>query len=196
MLRLYQDSSFIVMTSRRGRFSFADKVTGSGDYPQTVEEAFYIATEQSTIDGAMDDSQKIINLDYPRFTSTPHPLVRIGNEVMLITDGWGTTTLTVTRAQESTSAAAHADEAVCYAAYQVLAGTLIAIDTAGGSKDDWVTYKPDGGSYASTQRLVVQNYDGSAKYWRKIIIPTGTTAEQSDDLVDRIQNVTLDQDVA
>ena len=193
VLRLYQNVGLTTMTSRRGRFAYADTVTGAGSYPETIEEAFWIAMERNWLDGAMDDEQKIIQLDYPRFTSTVHPLIRCESEIMLITDGFGTKSLTVTRAQNDTSAAAHVDGTAVYANYDSQGGTLQAVDTAGGSLAGWVEYKLDGGSYASTVTMAALAYNASAKYWRKVIIPADTLAEWDDDLVDRIANVTIDE---
>lgn len=199
ILRTYQDAGLTTMTSRRGRFAYADTVTGSGSYPQTVEEAIYIAFETNWLDGAIDSSQTIFTVDYPRFSSTAHPYIIIGSEVMLIegagTTAWtgGTTELHVARAQKGTVAAAHADGSTIYAWYQLLSGVLRAEDTTGGGKDAWVTYKPDGGAYASTQRLPAIAYNESKLYYRKVVIPSGTQAEWADDLCDRIANVTIDE---
>jgi hypothetical protein len=69
---------------------------------------------QTLLDGAVDDVTTTLVVD-TAFANTVAFVIRIGDEEMNVTAGFGTTTLTVTRGYNGTTATAHADNAPVFA---------------------------------------------------------------------------------
>lgn len=171
-LRIYSDLALTDMFSRGGNFSNPDTSDVSGSYPQNSAKAIYVAPEQGLLSGAIDDSQIQIETSAALFALTNWSQIIINSEVMLITAGHGTTTLTVTRAYAGSSAAAHVDGAAVVAHYNF---TNIKILSPDSSLTHALDVAGSPGSYAATLALSNLAYNAYQKIWRKVVVSAGGT---------------------
>lgn len=170
-LRVYNDSALADLVTRGGNFANPDtSALSGGSYPQTSVKAVYVAPEQGLLSGAIDDSQIRIELAAARFALTNWSQIIVNSEVMLITAGHGTTTLTVTRAYAGTSAAAHVDGAAVVAHYNFWNIKIFSPDS---SLEHALDVAGSPGSYAATLSLSDIAYNGYQKIWRKVTATSG-----------------------
>ncbi len=92
--------------------------------------------------------------------------IRIESEIMLVTAGGGTTSLTVTRAQKSTSAASHASLLPVTNCYLASSGNGGSVTNSNGY--DIIFTSDSGGSTPLTWEIDEYNVTGSAVFWVKI----------------------------
>lgn len=171
-----------------------DEASLDGTSGETSVKALWIAVEQTTIAEDLDDSETEITITSARFADTDYSVVIVNSEKMLITAGHGTTTLTVTRGYNSTTAATHTNGDEIQLAYTCTGITIDCSDTTGTDESGWMTYcdddgggSPDGsysaphtpgaGSVAHTTSLAIH---------RKLIVPASTAASLKRDLVHRL----------
>jgi len=197
-LRIYEadpSSDATTLVTVDGDFTNPDdEASLDGTAGETSVKALWIASEQTTVAEALDDSETEITITSARFSDTDYSVVIVDNEKMLITAGHGTTTLTVTRAYNGTTKATHLIDAPMYLAYTCTGITIDCSDTTGSDESGWMTYCDDNGSgspdgsYAAPHTPGAGNvaHNASLAIHRKLIVPASTAASLKRDLVHRL----------
>ena len=127
-----------------------------------------------------------------RFADTNYSVIIIGTEKMLITAGHGTTTLTVTRGYDGTTAAAHDDEAAVIACYDFTSISIDCYDNTGTDESAMVTYCDDDGGgnpdedWEAPHAISNVAHDGSEAIHRQVVVDALSTAEYKRDLIHRL----------
>ena len=199
ILRLWEDDG--------GSPDIDEMITIDGDYTnpddessldgtngETSQHMMHVMVEQTTLDGAISSTTTTsITTTHARFADTNYSVIIVGTEKMLITAGHGTTSLTVQRGHNGTTAATHADDAAVYAAYDCTEATIDCRDTTGTDESGWVTYcANDGGSPEGTWEAPYTfstetfSEDTSEAVWRKLVVPASTSAAYKRDLQHRV----------
>jgi hypothetical protein len=192
VLRLYKDSALTSMVSTEGEFSNPDEEASlDGTNGETAISPLWVAVEQSALAADLDDSEQTIQLTGARFANTGYPVIVIGAEKMLITSGFGTTSLTVNRGHNGTTPAAHASGDSVLAAYDCSSVSISCQDNGGTDESGWVDYcDDDGGSpngvWEAPHSLGNLNCGQSAAIHRRVVVPAGTPAAYKQDLVHRL----------
>ena len=196
VLRLYSDTDLTTQITKDADFTNPDTETSlDGTAGETATEALWIAIDQTTLAAAITSvSATTITLTAARFPDTDYSVIIIDSEKMLITAGHGTTSLTVTRGYNDTTAATHLIAAAVRSAYDCTSVTIDCVDDTGTDESGWVTFcdddgegSPDG-SYAAphTPDDGIITYDESKAIWRRIVVPALTAATYKQDLILRI----------
>ncbi|MEA2064396.1 MAG: hypothetical protein U9P14_11900 [Gemmatimonadota bacterium] len=192
-LRLYEDSSLTQLVSRDGDFSNPDQESSlDGTGGQIAQAALWAAPGQTTLAADITTTDGTsVTLSAPRFADTDYPIIVIGSEKMLITAGHGSANLTVTRGYHNTTAATHTNGDPVRLAYDCTSITVDCTDNEGTDESGWMSYcgdsggSPDG-SWEAPHSIDDIDHDGSEKLWRRIVVPTGTAAQNKQDLVHRL----------
>jgi len=192
VLRLYEDSGLSQIVSKDGDFTNPDDESSlDGTGGETATKALWVALEQTTLNGGIDNQQTTVTLDAARFSDTDYSVIIVDSEKMLITSGHGTTSLTVTRGHNNTTPASHSDAAAVRLAYDCTSISIDCEDTQGTDESSWVTYcndsggSPDG-NWEAPHSLGNLNYNQNAKIWRRVVVPASTPAAYKQDLVHRL----------
>lgn len=163
-----------------------------GDAGETSTKSLWIAMEQTTLDGGINSSVTTITLAEARFSDTALPVIVIGTEKMLITAGFGTTSLTVVRDWDGTTAASHLDGDQVISAYDAQSdASITAEDNYDTDETAWQDYcgdsggSPDG-SYADPYALGAIAYDASLRIHRRLVVPASTDPQSKSDLLHTI----------
>lgn len=171
-----------------------------GDAGETATASLWIAIEQTTLSGSINSSVTTVVLAEARFADTALPVIVIGTEKMLITAGFGTTSLTVVRGWDGTTAASHTTGAQVISAYDAAADAAItAEDNYGTDETGWMDYcgdtagSPDE-SYADPYALGAIAYDESLRIHRRLVVPASTDPASKSDLLHTI-SATLSETV-
>ena len=187
-LRIYEDAALSQMLSRDGaQINPDDEADVDGGSGATLQKALWVAPEQTTLNGGIDNQQTTITLAAARFADQNYPIIVIDGEKMLITGGFGTTSLTVVRGYHDTTPASHADGAAVRAAYDYSSNSIDCTDNEGTDESSWTTYcldsggSPDG-NWQAPLALSDINYDESLAIWRKIVVPADTAPIRKVDL--------------
>ncbi len=193
VLRLYKDDTLESMVSVEGEFSNPDEETGlDGTNGETATGALWVAVEQTTLAADIDDTVQVITLTAARFADTDYPVISVGSEKMLITAGFGTTSLTVSRGYNNTSAAVHTSGDNVYAAYDCSLATIDCQDNDGSDESGWVSYCDDNGSgspdgvWEAPHSLGSISMTANAAIHRRVVVPSSTPAAYKLDLVHRL----------
>jgi hypothetical protein len=181
------------MVSIEGQFTNPDEEASlDGTNGETAVAALWVAVEQTTLAADLDDSEQTVTLSVARFANSDYPVIVVGTEKMLITSGFGTTSLTVNRGHNGTSAVAHTSGDGVLAAYDCSSISISCQDTEGTDESGWVTYCDDDGGgipdgiWEAPHSLGSLNSDQSAAIHRRVIVPAGTPAAYKQDLVHRL----------
>lgn len=171
-----------------------------GDAGETSTKSLWIALEQTTLSGGINSSVTTVTLAEARFADTALPVIVIGTEKMLITAGFGTTSLTVVRAHDGTTAASHSDGDQVISAYDAQSDAAVtAEDNYDTDETGWMDYcgdsggSPDG-SYSDPFALGAIAYDASLRIWRRVVVPASTDPQSKSDLLHTI-SATLSETV-
>lgn len=197
VLRIYKTSSNLAtQVTKDGDYTTPDSETSlDGTAGETVYEALWIALDQTTLAAAITSTTATtITLTAARFPDTNYSVIRIGTEKMLITAGHGTTSLTVTRGYNSTTAATHANAAAVYASYDCTSVTIDCVDNTGTDQSSWMTFCDDDGAGSPDGSYSAPHtpddgeilYNESKAIWRKLVVPASTAATYKRDLILRI----------
>ena len=193
VLRLYKDNTLTSMVSIAGEFSNPDEETSlDGTNGETAVAALWVAVEQSTLAADIDGTTQSVTLAADRFADTDYPVLVVGSEKMLITSGFGTSTLTVNRGYNNTTAASHTTGDPVRAAYDSSSITIDCEDNQGADESGWVTYCDDdgGGSpdgvWEAPHSLANLTVTQSAAIHRRVVVPASTPAAFKQDLVHRL----------
>lgn len=193
VLRLYEDSDLTEIVSLDGGLTNPDDETSLyGTDGETSEGALWVALEQTTLLYDIDDAVETIELAAARFVDTTYDTVICGTEKMLITDGHGTTKITVTRAYNDTTAASHSADDRIYLAYNCRNIYLDCKDETGTDESGWMTYCDDSGgspdeNWEAPHYIKGINYNTNRKVWRRLIVPASTTAQDKKDLIHNLK---------
>ena len=194
MLRLYHTAvSGANIISRGGGQESADESDYAGVSGEAVEKKLFVAPAQTNLAEAIDDSQTEIEVDEAVFDTSLFPVIVCESEKMLITSGFGTTTVTVTRGHNGTTAASHADDTVIINGYEYQTVEIDSADLVSPDESGWVEYAPDStgspGSFAAgpiteseIAALASIDYNESVTFWRKITVPASTAATRKTDV--------------
>jgi hypothetical protein len=192
VLRLYEDSNLTQLVSKDGDFTNPDDESSlDGTNGETATKELWAALEQTTLDGGVDDEQTTITLDQARFSDADYSVIIVDSEKMLITAGHGTTSLTVTRGYNNTTAASHSDGTAVRLAYDCTSISIDCEDAQGSDESSWVTYCDDSGgnpdgNWEAPHSISNLNYNQNAKIWRRVVVPASTPAAYKQDLVHRL----------
>lgn len=193
VLRLYKDDTLESMISVEGEFSNPDEETGlDGTNGETATAALWVAVEQTTLAADIDDTTQTISLSAARFADTDYPVIAVGTEKMLITAGFGTASLTVSRGHNNTTPAAHTSGDVLRSAYDCSVVTIDCQDNDGSDESGWVTYCDDNGSgspdgvWEAPHSLGSILISASKTIHRRVVVPAATPAAYKLDLVHRL----------
>ena len=193
VLRLYKDDTLESMVSVEGEFSNPDQEAGlDGTNGETATAALWVAVEQTALAADIDDTTQAITLTAARFADTDYPVIAVGSEKMLITSGFGTASITVSRGYNNTSAASHTSGDPVRAAYDCSAVTIDCQDNDGSDESGWVTYCDDNGSgspdgvWEAPHSLGSVPITASIAIHRRVVVPASTPAAYKLDLVHRL----------
>jgi hypothetical protein len=192
VLRLYKDSNLTQIVSRDGDFSSPDQESSlDGTNGETAQKALWVAVEQTTLTGDIDDEVNTIPLAAARFADTDYSVIIVDNEKMLITAGHGTASLTVVRGHNGTSPASHSSGAAVRLAYDCSVITVDCVDETGSDESGWMSYCDDSGgspdgNWEAPHELSDLSYEEKAAIWRKIVVPVSTPAAYKQDLIHRL----------
>ncbi len=171
-----------------------DEASLDGTSGETSLKALWVAVEQTTIAEDLDNSETEITITSARFADTDYPVVIVNNEKMLVTGGFGTTTLTVTRAHNGTAAATHTNGDEIQLAYTCTSITIDGADIEGSDESSWLSYAADDGGGSPTGPWEAPHIPGdgtlahtaSTAIHRRVIVPASTAASLKRDLVHRL----------
>ena len=183
-IHLYLDAALQNRISE-GDLSNPDRDEFNGTTGESKDRQIYLANEQAPLQTAMDTTTTMVKLTKAGFVDGMS--IRIGTEEMKIFSGGGTLQLTVTRAQNGTTAAAHAVSDLAYSAYNASGIEILPIDDAGTSETSWIklaTTQPGLASAVAGASLVLpdKTYTQSISFWRRCSVPAGTTVQNKTDL--------------
>jgi hypothetical protein len=197
MYGIYEDSDLTQLISAEGSLSNPDEETDlNGDDGETAVKALWAACIQTELAAPIDDSTQTVTVDASVFKYTDEPVLKCGSELMYITAGFGTTTLTVERGWNNTTPASHSENDRIYMAYNA-EGVYVACEdneqVISGDESSWVTYclddgggSPDG-SYSAVLSLGNIDYDDAGvAFHRKVVVPASTDAQSKQDLIHQL----------
>lgn len=196
-LRAFNEAALTNLFTLTDDFNYPDPGEADGDGGETITNLLYIAVMQRKLSGGIDNSQEDVELDYAWPANDGKNIVQfVSGEKGLVTAGWGTTSLTVTRGYHGTAKSSQADDSTFQKCYYALANeaTVLAIDNEGSDQSGWVTYclAPGGvpdESYSATLYLspaaVIEPGDVIIVQ-RKIVVPASWDPEDKQDLLHRI----------
>ena len=190
VLRLYEDSNLTQIVSKRDDFDNPDDESSlDGTNGEVKVKELWVAIEQTTLDGGIDDQQTTITLAAPRFANESYSVIRIDDEFIKITAGFDTITLTVIRGYKGSTPASHSGAAAVRLAYNCTNISIEEIDTETESGDEsaWVGFRDYGsGSYESPHNLGDLDYNEKKRIQRQLTVPATTAAQDKRDLVHRL----------
>lgn len=197
-LRAYNESAITNVFTLTGDFTYPDPGEADGDAGATIENLLYITMRQRKLDGGIDANQEDITLDYAWFADDgKNIIIFTSGEKGLITAGFGTVNLTVTRGYHGTTKASQADGTTFQSCYKALANeaTIKAVDIEGADESTWVTYclAPGGTPDESYQSELTLKAGGDIEPGdviivnRKIVVPASWDPEDKQDLIHRIE---------
>ena len=193
--RLYENEALTQIITLENCFDNPDDESEiNGDSGQVKKKHLWASIEQTTLSGNINDSVTTIPLTAARFADTNLPIIRIGSEKLLITGGWGTTSLTCTRGYHNTSAAAHTSGDSVYLAYDAQNVQVVCEDNEGADEAPWCVYCLAPGGVADNnynshpEKLSLGNiaYNAKVEIERKFTVPASTPPIDKQDLLHKI----------
>jgi len=195
MIGIYEDVDLTELVTAEGSLTNPDDETDlNGDDGDEAVKALWCAVIQSQLAAGINDVVTELEVDNAYFRFTDLPVIKIDDELMYVTAGLSpaSTTLTVIRGWNSTTAATHLIDARVYMAYNVENVVVVCRDNeqvVTGDESSYVTYclddglgDPDG-SYSAELALGDIDYDESVAFHRKVVIPEDTDAVSKQDLI-------------
>lgn len=192
---LYEDTNLVNLITKIAIFTQPDDESDiDGDAGETKIKALWGAIEQTKLNGGINNSDDpvTIAIDAARFADTLLNVLLIGTEKLLMSAGFGTNSLTASRAYDGTSIASHADDAPIYLCYKIKDPAVVALDETGSDEAGWVAFclddggSPDG-SYNShpTPLDLGADLDPADKiaFHRKLIVPASSPAQKKTDIL-------------
>jgi len=187
-LHLYKDALLAQQVSE-GDMVSPDSDTYNGTDGESRDRQLFIANEQTTLTGGLNNSQTNVTLAQARFAIGE--VVMADSEQMLVTAGGGTTALTVQRGYNGTAAAAHSNGAVICSAFNYTSLKVKPIDVSGSDESAWCKLAPTQAELASAAagaELIVGDkaYNITSSFWRRFTVPAGTPVQNKLDIKLRI----------
>ena len=183
-LHLYLDPALTDPISE-GDHSNPDKDLFNGSDGEAKDRQLYLANEQTTLAGGIDDAATVLSLSLPVFHNGD--ILAIGNEQLRISGNGGTLTPTVERGYGGTIPVAHAAGDSVYAGYDYTDLTITPLDTGGGDETSWLTLaidQPnlDANTPGMPLALPAKPHNATHTIWRRITVPPGTPVQNKTDL--------------
>ncbi|KKM72427.1 hypothetical protein LCGC14_1420630 [marine sediment metagenome] len=202
-LRLYEDAALANIVTLENIFTNPDDEADlDGDAGETAQKALFAAMEQTTLSADINNSVTTIPLNAARFADTGLNVIIIGTEKMFITAGHGTTSLTVTRPYQGTSAASHSEDDAVILCYDAAAdASVTCTDNAGTDESSWVTYCADSGgnpdeNWQSSYAIGALDYNSSAlKFWRRVVVPASSDPQLKIDLLHSVSATITEHEI-
>lgn len=193
MYGIYDDAEFTSLLSAEGSLSNPDDEADlNGDDGDEAVKALWAAVIQTTLAAGINDSVTTITVTAAVFKYTDEPVLKCGTELIYVTAGFGTTSLTVVRGWNNTTAASHSLADPIYMAYNVTGVAVVCRDNeqvVTGDEASWVDYclddglgSPDG-SYSAELSLGDIVYTSSVAFHRRVTVPADTDAQSKQDLI-------------
>ena len=165
------------------------------DVDPDEDKTLYLANERATLNGQINDETDTIVLNESgRFANGDY--IIIGDEVLFILSGGGSTTLTVERGRYNTTPAVHATGAVVYSGYRWTDITVEFVDNDGTDETDWTRLawagenlndKEDGNSITASAK----DYDEVLEFKMRLTVPTNQAPHIKSDLAIRVTAIQI-----
>ncbi len=187
-IHLFKDAELTQQISE-GTMANPDSDTYNGTDGESKDRELFLANEQTALASAINASTTTIPLAEARFVDAQ--VIIIGSEQMLVTDGGGTTSLTVERGYSGTTATTHSTGTKVYSAYNYTSLVVQPVDEVGSSEASWVKLATDqagldsavgGASLAAGDK----NHNATLSFWRRVVVPAGTSVQNKTDVKLRI----------
>lgn len=192
-IHLYKDPSLTDQVSEGGSLSNPDSDSYNGTTGETKDKQLYVANEQTTVAVGVDASVTTLTVADARFQN--NEAIIIEGEQMLITAGGGSTTLTVQRGYNGTTAASHNPGLPVYSAYNYTSLVVQPVDTEmSGDETAWVLLALsqsglDAATPGATLTLGDKQYFETATFWRRVVVPAATPVQNKTDLRLRLAGI-------
>lgn len=188
MLRIWKTGDFGVddLVSKDSTFENPLSQTNiNGDTGEVRNGDFYLALEQAKLAEAVTTTgQTTFKLDRPMFftTAAKYPVIILGSEKCLITDGFGTDTLTVQRAWNGTIPSTYAIGEVVRSAYKATEIQISAYDSSTPpDESSWLKFRDyESGSYESPHSVPDIDYDESSHQQYQVVVPAWPASYKND----------------
>ena len=166
-----------------------DSDTYNGTDGESRDRQLFIANEQTTLTGGLNNSQTNVTLAQARFAIGE--VVMVDSEQMLVTAGGGTTALTVQRGYNGTAAATHSNGAAIYSAFNYTSLKVKPIDVSGSDESAWCKLAPTKPSLLLRQPVPSSSWatkpmNITSSFWRRFTVPAGTPVQNKLDIKLRI----------
>ncbi len=190
-IRIYQDAALTEPLSS-GDGTRPDSDAYDGTHGESRDRQLYLANEHASLAGALGSSGTTLLLATPAFTNGD--IIIVNAEQMKVITGGGTTTLTVERGYAGTTPAAHSVAAVMWSAYDYTGLTIGAVDASGTDETEWYRFAPtqaalDAATPGAPLSLGNRPYYQSLPFWRRCVVPAGTSVQNKTDLRLRVTGV-------
>ncbi len=184
MIHLYKDAALTQKISE-GDLSAPDDDIYNGTDGESKDKEIFVANEQTSLAAGLTAVTTTVQLTEARFANLD--VIIVDNEQMRIQTGGGTTTLTVVRGVNSTTAVTHTVGAKVYSAQNYNSLAVDVVDTTGTSETGWVRFsKTQSGldtAVAGSQLAIgSKNWNVTTSFWRRITVPAGSAIENKTDL--------------
>lgn len=183
-LQLFLDSALTQPISL-GDLSNPDRDEFNGTSGETKDRELFLANEQTALAAALTSSGTTLTLAKAAFSNGT--TLRIGSEEITVQSGGGTTTLTVIRGVNNTTAAAHQSGDTVYTSFDSKDLTVTPIDSNGSDETSWIALAATQAGLASAtagSELILgdKTYDQTLSFWRRVVVPAGTPVQNKTDL--------------
>ncbi len=154
----------------------------NGNTGEVKTGEFYLAMAQAALAAAINDSVTTLTFKSPLLITASYPVIIRGTEKMLVTAGFGTDEVTVVRGYNGTTAAAHDEDDIAYAAYKAINVSVTAVDLdLTTDESGWLKVRHHGtGSYESPHAVEDIDYDDVIHLDYQVTVPEWPAALKRD----------------
>ena len=183
-LQIYLDSQLTNPVSQ-GDLSNPDRDEYNGTTGESKDRELFLANEQTMLAAALDVASTTMQLARAAFSNGMR--LRIGAEEIEIVSGGGTTTATILRARNGTTAIAHAQGDRAYSAVEGRNLVVQIVDDSGTSEASWIILATSQADLAtavpgSPLNVGTKAYNQTKSIWRRCVVPAGTPVQNKTDL--------------
>lgn len=175
MLRTWKDAALSDLVSIGGTFDNPlQELDINGDTGETRVGDFYVAISQAELAADITTvEQTSVTLNQPMEIDVNYPVILVGTEKMLVTDGFATVNLTVTRGHNLTTPALHTTGDTVYSAYNATEITITTVDViTPPDESSWVDYRHYGtGTYEHPHAIEDIAYNANVRIQYQAVIP-------------------------
>jgi hypothetical protein len=188
VIHLYKDAALTQRISE-GDLSNPDDDIYNGTDGESKDRELFIANEQTTLAAGISAVGTTLQTTDPRFSL--NQIIIVDNEQMRVTAGAGTTTLTVTRGVNGTTAASHTASTRVYTAASYNSLGIDVFDTSGSSEASWYRLSKtqaglDTAVPGGQLTLGSKAHNATLSFWRRVTVPAGSAIENKVDLKLRV----------